>query len=890
MAFCASPQLLSVLGSATLDGYGLPCCGSSSSSSSSALLPGLACVDRNMHGAAGVRHDAPRGLPPVIPEQCKLSGWEGDYSAATACGLAQGVSKLMMAPASDDSLAFASFLPSSASGLRDAGLGYATTAQVSPLPSFSNDDTARRETRCVWSVRQQHMAARNFREAHADIAQRFRVECMGDATAPTCKTEQFQRSYDRARDLLQNATEEVVRQCLPRAAEPASVDGLAAGVLRLAAIPGGRPGAAEVTEDPRRCAARVDLARHMCSVLPQRLLAPRSAQLQALCGVDVPSMLAGRLGDPEPADWQRLRDALQEGDLAIVAQLMDQGDVFRFGPEDDPLGSAAQQLRQQAAQPPQASPWCPVMMREAARELEALRERFVVNPALGRGERIMCGNLGSASACLGAGAEADDGAAGRTDVPPPPSEEDPGASADFEIARRARPGQRPANAQDRSDTVNVFADLLDPSENNKPAVASKLGSIVEAVRGASGVAVVERLSGDEIVANTGAAEQKQHQNVCFVHCHARTAPGLAEVDGGLVQRSRLNCRLYTPPDPSQTCRRAVISVVDETEVAEGTNLRARDSPAYDLIEGVLSQFHGCNVRRGGTEAGVPAQAVNVRMGPFQSERWAGANARYGFCYVERDQLASLTATSQPEIVQQLHRHRQPSGNYMLAFASSHARQGGRMAQRECKMLLDLHQNVCRQRFATKGGLNKLPGYGEECMRKPVEEVVGTVGIPVEVTDPSCGLPECPSLTMTQYVELKEFPRKACELQKIAEACGTITSFSAGEPESGTGEALREMYGVPDSIDAHCRPPKATARSGAASAATRSGAASAGVPAEVGLQTYLATGWHEHDMKRDFEKRSLAQGCEATCIVEHDHKTDKAGYDKCVEECYADMGV
>lgn len=906
-----SGSFASVVGSATLDGYSLPCCEGWDGGGTEAAVP-MRCADGNLYGAAGVDHSDPRRSRPVVPWQCSLDAGDGAAGGPSPCDAATSVRSALgeLRGQGDGG-------PDAARLRFEAYLGgYATGADVHPLPRFANDDVARTGGLCTSAVLQQHRAARDFRELHADLVRRFAEECGNDILRSGCAAEARMRpAYVRAREALRNASEEVVRQCLPRAAVQDSVDALAAGVYRMAAIPGEPADRWQVAEDPARCAARVDLARHMCSVLPQRLMQGQAGQLQRLCGVDVPTMLAGRLGDPEPADLQRLREALESGDPAAFADLLDSSDMFRFGPEDDPVGDVAARLRalagggQGQGQEGPRSPWCPVMLREAARELEALQARLTGNVALGKAGRLMCGNLVPAAACLGAGIEAaapEQGEGGGIDGPQggggngEGDDDDDDVQGDQEIQWRPRPGQRPRNEQDVSDTVDVFTDLLDPSETNKPAVALKLGQVAAGVRAMQDTVEVERLDGNEIVANTGTANEAEHTGLCFVHCHARTGQGLVTSESGggpAVQRSLLNCRIFTPPSPGQSCSRAVISVVDETALnPRPANLRARDGPAYDVIEGVLSQFRGCNIRRGGTEDGRPVAAANVRLGPFAAQRWAQDQARYGFCYVERQQLAA--GGTMPEIQETLGDHRQPSGNYMLNFATSHARQGGRMAQRECRMLLDLHQTVCRQRFSTDKGLGSLKGY-DECLREPETREVGTVGIPVPIANPAC-LPttapeDCPPLYMTVFQPKLVFPREACKQDKIKEACGTITSFARGEPPRADGERLRQAFGVPDSSEVHCKVPTAP-ETGSQRAGSEAGGAvvAAGVPAEVGKQMYVATGWLEDDVERAFAKDSTIDGCLITCTLENPRtdgeEVDRLAFEQCMRACQADFSI
>lgn len=915
-----------LIAAAALDGYTMPCCGGGGSGTG----PAWFCGDVNLYGAAGVDHNQPQASAPVVPRQCTLQ--LTDDVPATACDLAEGAYVNLQGTGLLYRYALAGTTPQAGVGgtERAESAAHAVAAEVSPLPRFRPDDVADRQHGCAFAVDQHITLARNFREEAANIDRQYRAlggQCRdrdGNVSLSGCRQETMRTNYDMVRERMENSANDVVRLCLPRAAsDPTSVDALAAGVFRMAAVPGKRPGPAHMTEDLRKCAARVDLARHMCRTLPHRVVEPRAQQLRALCNVDVGELLAGRLGDPDERDWDRLREAFLEGRLEEAALLVDAAgkDPFRFGPEDDPLGTAAAELRRRAAGDGFASAWCPVMMRETARELEALRERFVLNPALGAGEAVMCGNLSRAAACLGADIEpprqqqqqAPTGPAAPSEPQADPEDAAPEGDPLRRRVRRTPPGQVNEYPEDLSDTVNVFADLLAPSKDNKDAVITKLQEMVRAVRSAEGAVEVERPNGSEIISNTGSASAEQHQNLCFVHCHGRSNAGTKfrdEEDGAFRDRTLLNCRIYTPPEPQVSCTRAVISVVDETPLGEGDaagQLQNLEGPAYDVIEGMLSQFQGCNVRRGGTEHGVPKTARNVRLGPFEVERWRQDGARYGFCYVEKDQLVNLGDRSVPETGELLWNHRMPSADLMLAFATSHGRQGGRMAQRECKMLLDLQQNVCRTRFSQRRALERLPGWQTECAQilepVPTGEVL-SIQVPI-LKEPDCqrrvcGPGEdasddcCEQIMMTVFQPEMAFPRKECELRKIADACGKISSFARGEPEQREQASQTRYYGVPDSSDAHCMVPTAPGFGVRAGASSTS--ASPATPAVVGLQEYISTQWHGDDRSLTLAKFSLEDGCEAQCLMEHlDDEgrletEQQANYEACLERCFGSVSI
>jgi hypothetical protein len=744
------------------------------------------------------------------------------------------------------------------------GLHVGLSAEAALSRPLSMDPAAPR-TGCTVATLQHAETARTFRRLREVHAERLRRECGGVSDRGLAETVQCVRArqevrlaYTKLREGTAASAEEVVRACFPGANEaapsgagPASpLDALAAATFRLAARPAAPTEAEPLGEDSRACALRGDVARELCGGLPAALLQQTASQLRALCGVDV-------------------MRAMAEADRA-----------------DDPLGAASELLRASAKADPAAAGlsgaarrWCPAMLTAAADGVDNLRARLTSNPALGLADRFMCGNLLAASACLGPGGRemaaavappageqqgaAGEGAAGEEEKEGDDDEEE------FEILPDGRKRRRPppdlgAREGANADTVNVFADVFDRSVSQKELVVSQLSRIVEE---RLPTARVERLFADEIPSNTGLAAESQHAETCFLHCHARGEEGGGD---GKV----LNCRLFTPPAPGTQCQRAVISVADESPLPEGADVRDRTGPAYDAIRGVLDSFVGCNVSRGGTVNGLPASAVNVRLEPFGSERWKEAGARYGFCYVERDQAAQGPGA---ETLARLANMRQPSGNYMVAYATSRARDGGRMAQRECKMLLDLQQNVCRHRWSRD--LDNLPGYTAECGNLPLSEPVTVDDVPVTVGVP---VPLENGDTVTEYVPVLDFPRKACEIRKLAEACGRISNFAVGEPRMRNDPTAR--YGVPDASDLYC--PDATALAGAAQWNR------AGSTAGVGKQEYETTVWADADRTTRTLKESLETGCEATCALYHDYTDPAQRFDfiQCVTRCFAELQV
>jgi len=263
--------------------------------------------------------------------------------------------------------------------------------------------------------------------------------------------------------------------------------------------------------------------------------------------------------------------------------------------------------------------------------------------------------------------------------------------------------------------------------------------------------------------------------------------------------------------------------------------------------------------------------------PFGAPRWREAAARYGFCYMERDQVAAGPGSEQAA---RLSRMRQPSGEYMLSFATSRGRDGGRMAQRECKMLLDLQQNVCRHKFANN--LDRLPGYKRDCAQLPVDREIGKLGVSV---------PTVTGERVTVFVPIMEYPRKACELEKLADACGRVTNFAQGEPET---MIEGQHYGVPDSSDFHCPAPTAGAARAEARVSTGAGPRKAGATSGIagGRQEYETTEWASMDRDRLFAKEDLSTGCEATCMLYHDYldPAERPLYLECVRRCFAEVQV
>jgi hypothetical protein len=229
---------------------------------------------------------------------------------------------------------------------------------------------------------------------------------------------------------------------------------------------------------------------------------------------------------------------------------------------------------------------------------------------------------------------------------------------------------------------------------------------------------------------------------------------------------------------------------------------------------------------------------------------------------------------------------------MVAYATSRARDGGRMAQRECKMLLDLQQNVCRHRWSRD--LDNLQGYTAECGNLPLSEAVMVDDVPVTVGVP---VPLENGDTVTEYVPVLDFPRKACEIRKLAEACGRISNFAVGEPRMRNDPTAR--YGVPDASDLYCPDPTALAgkpRRGAQwvdpdrneGVWTRAGSGAAG----VGKQEYETTVWADADRTTRVQKESLETGCEATCALYHDYTDPAQRFDfiQCVTRCFAELQV
>jgi hypothetical protein len=769
------------------------------------------------------------------------------------------------------------------------GIHVAVDASGALSTPLSMDPPAQRSG-CTVAALQHAETARTFRRLRESYAARLRRDCegaLGDRGLPDTvqcarAREEISEAYARLQESTAAAADNVVRRCFPGAATesaaasaaPASpLDALAAGTFLLAARPPAPTAAHPLGEDTRACALRADVAAQLCGALPAALLGRTAEQLRTLCKVDAMGAMAAADG------------------------------------ADDPLGAARDMLREAALADPATAPfadsavarrWCPAMLSAAADGVDNLRARLTANPALGRADRLMCGNLLAAASCLGPGGQEvvassdQEEEEGEVQQPAPPEQGPEGSddeAADGEAGAAVLPDGRvklppPADlaAKDgtNADTVNVFADVFDPSVSRKAEAVAVLSRVVsERLPDAR----VERLEADEVPANTGLEAESQHSGVCFLHCHARGE----EAGPGKV----MNCRLFTPPSPSSQCTRAVISVADESPLPEGTDLKDRTGPAYETVRGMLDAFVGCNVSRGGTVNGVPASAANVRMEPFGSSRWQDARARYGFCYVERDQ-AELGPGAETE--SRLSNLRQPSGNYMVAFATSRARQGGRMAQRECKMLLDLQQNVCRHKWASN--LDELPGY-RECEDLDLVEVIGSVGVPVPLESGD---------TVTVYVPLINTPRKACELRKLAEACGRISNFAVGEP------ALRDplsRYGVPDSNDLHCPAPTAAgapqrgrrdgmveARSpegfrsvGAAGISPHSSFARAG-SGSLGRQEYDATVWSDLDRSKRAEKERLDTGCEATCALYHDYTNpaERIDFMQCVARCFGELQV
>jgi hypothetical protein len=834
-------------------------------------------------------------------------GGGGGASASSASSWLLSASALLVTPGVR--------LPS-AEGVADQTADAAQGLQVSvsrdaALARPLSMDPAAPRTGCTVAALQHAETARGYRRLREAFAARLRRECGGVSDRGLAQTVQCGRAREEVRAAYGSlqasaaaSAENVVQACFPGESggggQHSPLDALAAAVFRLAALPAAPTAAEPLGEDTRACALRGDVARDLCGRLPAAMLGPTAAQLRALCGVDVMAALA----------------------------TADRG--------DDPLGAASELLREASLSEPPASltsvarRWCPAMLAAAADGVDNLRARLTANPALGRAERFMCAGLTPASACLGPGG-AEPVAPGPADGGGGASATTPGPAPGGEVVSDPQPGEAPPpivgadgvvtrppipdlGAKDgtNADTVNVFADIFDQSAtpDGKALAVSKLSAVVSRLPGAS----VERLFADEIPANTGLAAESQHAGVCFLHCHAR---GEENNLGG----QKLNCRLFTPPNPGTQCRRAVISVADESPLPAGVDVRDRTGPAYEVITGVLDSFVGCNVSRGGTLNGRPVSAENVRLEPFGSERWQAAQARYGFCYVERDQAARGPGS---EAEARLANMRQPSGNYMVSFATSRARDGGRMAQRECKMLLDLQQNVCRHRW--QQDLDRLPGYTAECAGLPLRVPLEVDGYPV-TTAVRVPLQDSEE-TITVFVPVMEFPRKACEIQKLAQACGRIDNFAQGEPAGGEagGGNPDARYGVPDASDLFCPAPdapaagRARARWNAASAAAaspappapprvgsmmslraggeggvkslRAGGEGGSAAAGLGKQEYEGTVWVDADRQTRFAKESLETGCEATCALYHNYR-DPAQQDafmRCVERCFGEAQV
>jgi hypothetical protein len=716
-------------------------------------------------------------------------------------------------------------------------------------------DVAAPQTGCTLAAQQQAQVAAEFRRRREVLEERLRVACAGgggrftESEACVVARRDVAEAYAPLQEAAENAAREVVQRCFPGAGQQGSLDGLAAEMYLLAAVPGRGSALEPLGEDARFCSLRSDMARHLCATVPSRLVEPQLQQISALCGVDAISP-QGRA--PE--------DALGEAERTLRQ-------AARMSMDDAPFGGS-ETLRR----------WCPLLLSSAADNVASLRARFTVNPAVGRAERVQCANLTPASTCLGPGGverigrvsslveesggvgEAENGGGEAED-----GGEDVQGGGGPEDGSRVRPPQdvsaRPGAA---SDTVNFFTDVADKSRSAKAEAIAKLQSLVPRN------VFVERIDPDEIPTNASLDKADQNRGTCMLHCHARAM-------GPDDPTKLMNCRLFTPSNPATDCRRAVVSVVDESPVAEGVDVRERSGPAYDTIRGVLNGFVGCNVDRAGTLNGLPVGAQNVRLEPFAAPRWGDAGARYGFCYMERDQVAAGVGSEQ---TLRLNKMRQPSGEYMLAFATSKGRDGGRMAQRECKMLLDLQQNVCRHKFSLD--LDRLPDYRRDC--GGLKEQVDTgVRIPVTVPRPD-------GSRRTVYVPVMDYPKQSCTLSKLADACGRITNFAVGEPE---GDIERnERYGVPDSNDFHCPLPTAGAArkiAGNPKADSRAGSV-AGVA--VGRQEYETTQWSTMDRDKLFAKEDLDAGCEATCLLYYDYMnpSETALYNDCVRRCFAEVQV
>jgi hypothetical protein len=735
--------------------------------------------------------------------------------------------------------------------------GIRISSSFEPTMPFAHDEAAPLNA-CVVASLQQAQVASDFRRLRGDLESELRAVCGSAGShfeqSAACVQARGLAStrYTQLQSMLASSTEDVVRSCFPGAHTGTSpLDGLAASIYRLAALPGSASGVEPLGEDARFCSLRGDAARHLCATLPAKLMEPTAVQLEALCRVDILKAMADEPTDPLRAAVNLMHDAARR-DTATA-----------------PYGASVTARR-----------WCPMMLEAAAKSAESLRARFTENPAIGRADSIMCGNLFAASSCLGVGgterigqADWQDDAPGSGDVSTG-GDDDRDARDEGQQAKDRPPGDLAAKPNSGTDVYNVFTDVFDKSRSLKAEAVGVLETIASSNLTSSRV---ERLDANEIPANTGLAQVQQHQNVCFLHCHAR--------DEDFGNGKLLNCRLFTPPEPGTQCQRAVISVADESSF-EG-RLKDRDGQAYETIRGVLDSFAGCNVQRDGTLNGKPTGALNVRMEPFGAPRWADMQARYGFCYVEREQLQTFVTNAERD--ERLSKHRQPSGNYTLAFATSKGRMGGRMAQRECKMLLDLQQNVCRHRYSQN--LRALPGFTSECSRKDRRVLVDRLGVQVPMED---------GQVRTVYIPIYEFPRKSCELRLLAEACGRISSFAQGEPSAPDS---RDRFGVPDSNDFHCPEPTAAARSRRHTQPTHPTRPSTVQPHLVRAgsnpsdlfatrQEYQTTVWSEQDRQKRFAKEDLSSGCEATCALYWDYMdpNDRQQFDDCVERCFAEPQV
>jgi hypothetical protein len=802
----------------------------------------------------------------VFPEGGEVKG-ESPWSAqvrSAVCGQASG-QRAAIGGAGSNTVAHALLLSHGTANHMQA-VGGESLAHPDPAQALSvalnfsaarpfSMDRAQPVTGCTMAALQQAQVATEFRRRRQQLEERLRAACQGGGSrfreSEACVAERADvaAAYASMQEVAENAARDVVLRCFPSAGEPGTLDALAAEVFTLAAVPGKSTASEPLGEDARFCSLRADAARYACATVPSRLVEPQLRQIAALCGVDASAAQAENPTDALGAAERALRQGATSGD---------------FG------GNETLQR------------WCPVLLSAAADNVASLRARFTVNPAIGRAESMQCANLTAAATCLGPGgverigrvSALDEEQGGTGAVPTGPedgsgsggAEDDGGSDGDSRVLPPADVAARPGAA---ADTLNFFADVADKSRSSK---AEAIGAVQRLVTSSLPRVRVERMDPDEIPTNANLNLAEQHRNTCLLHCHARDE----ELGGGAV----MNCRLFTPSEPSVACTKAVVSVVDESSVPAGTRMEERAGPAYDTIRGFLNGFVGCNVDRAGTENGVPVGAVNVRMEPFGASRWKESGARYGFCYMERDQVAAGPGAEQ---VSKLANLRQPSGNYMLAFATSRGRDGGRMAPRECKMLLDLHQNVCRHKYANN--LDRLPGYTRDCANVQDRVEVAKVGITV---------PTPSGDQRTVFVPIYEYPKKACELQKLSDACGRISNFAIGEPEL---MASGEHFGVPDSSDFHCPAPTA----GAAAAASRMagaqqrswwGARAGSSGVALGRQEYETTQWADMDRDRVFSKEDLTTGCEATCLLYHDYlnPAERELYDDCVTRCFAELQV